>query len=103
MATKVYLPDGTVTDLIGITLPAFSTRPPEELLAFTEAHTADPATGQPDPAKLKAFMASHPNGARVLLLLQKQPALVSFALLSLRQDLRAGVSGAGVKRNRRMI
>jgi catalase len=84
MATKFYLPDGTVTDLIGITLPAFFARTPEEFLAFTEAHTADPATGEPDLAKLKAFAAAHPNGGRFLLLVQKQPAVVSFAQVSYR-------------------
>jgi catalase len=84
MATKFYLPDGTVTDLIGITMPAFFARTPQEFLAFTAAHTADPATGEPDPARLKAFMAAHPDGARVVLLLQKQPAVVSFAQVSYR-------------------
>jgi catalase len=84
MATKFYLPDGTTTDLIGITLPAFFARTPEEFLAFAEAHTADPATGQTDLAKLKAFMMTHPNGGRVLLLLQNQPAVVSFAQVSYR-------------------
>src|SRR5262249_49798182 len=68
MATKFYLPDGTVTDLIGITLPAFFARTPEEFMAFAEAHTADPATGQPNVAKMKAFAAAHPNGARFLIL-----------------------------------
>jgi len=78
LATKFYLPDGTITDLIGITLPAFFARTPEEFLAFAAAHTADPATGQVDLAKLKAFMVTHPNGGRVILMVQKQPAVVSF-------------------------
>jgi len=84
MATKFYLPDGTVTDLIGITLPVFFARTPEEFMAFTEAHTADPATGQPDVAKLKAFAAAHPNGGRFLLMVQNQPAVLSFAQMSYR-------------------
>jgi catalase len=84
MATKFYLPDGTVTDLIGITLPVFFARTPEEFLAFTAAHTADPTTGEPDVAKLKAFAAAHPNGGRFLLLMQRQPAVVSFAQTSYR-------------------
>jgi catalase len=84
MATKFYLPDGTVTDLIGITLPAFFARTVEEFLAFTEAQTPDPATGEPSPAKLRAFMAAHPNGARVFQRLQTQPALVSLAQVSYR-------------------
>lgn len=84
MAAKFYLPDGTVTDLIAITLPAFFARTPEEFFAFAEARTPDPATGQLDLAKIKAFMASHPNGARALELVKNQPALVSFAQVSYR-------------------
>jgi catalase len=84
MATKFYLPDGTVTDLIAITLPAFFARTPEEFLAFAESEVPDPATGKPDLAKLKAFAAGHPNAARVFQLLLSQPALVSFAQVSYR-------------------
>src|SRR5215475_13264002 len=42
MATKFYLPDGTTTDLIGITLPAFFARTVEEFLGFTDVRTPDP-------------------------------------------------------------
>src|SRR5215510_3283552 len=69
MATKFYLPDGTVTDLIGITLPAFFARTPEEFLEFTGTQSPDPATGQPSLARVQSFMANHPNGARVLMML----------------------------------
>jgi catalase len=82
MATKFYLPDGTVTDLIAITLPAFFARTPEEFLAFAESEVPDPATGKTDISKLKAFAASHPNAAKVFQLLLSQPALVSFAEVS---------------------
>jgi catalase len=88
MATKFYLPDGTVTDLIAITLPAFFARTPGEFLAFTEAQakakTLDPKTGKPDLSELMAFAAKHPNAAKVLQLLKSQPALVSFAQVSYR-------------------
>ena len=85
MATKFYLPNGTVTDLIAITaLPAFFARTPDEFLAATEALTPDPETGQRDPAKLQAFLASHPNAARVFQAVRSQPALVSFAQVSYR-------------------
>jgi uncharacterized protein (DUF305 family) len=60
MALKFYLPDGTITDLIGITLPAFFARTPEEFLAFVAAKVPYATTGQPDMAKLQAFFASHP-------------------------------------------
>jgi len=84
MATKFYLPDGTMTDLIAITLPAFFARTPEEFLEFAQAKTPEPKTGQPDLAKLEAFMAGHPNAAKALMLLKDQPGLVSFAQVSYR-------------------
>jgi len=84
MATKFYLPDGTVTDLIAITLPAFFARTPEQFLEFTAAKTADPATGKPDLAKLQAYAIKYPNAGRVLKLIYSQPALVSFAEVSYR-------------------
>ena len=85
MATKFYLPNGTVTDLIAISgLAAFFARTPEEFLEATEAFTPDPATGQRDPVKTQAFFAGHPNAARVFQALQSQPAVASFAQASYR-------------------
>src|SRR5262249_43412068 len=84
MALKFYLPDGTITDLIGITLPAFFARTPEEFLAFLAAKVPYATTGQPDMATLQAFFASHPHAARVVQWLQRQPAPVSFAQVSYR-------------------
>ena len=57
MATKFYLPDGTVTDLIGITLPAFFARTPDEFLDIVEALAPDPSTGQRDLARIQAVLA----------------------------------------------
>src|SRR5215468_1713036 len=54
MATKFYLSNGTVTDLIAITLPAFFARNLEEFLAFAHARTPDPATGKLDFGKIQA-------------------------------------------------
>ena len=61
MAVKLYLPDGTTTDLIGITLPCFFTRTPEDLIEFNQARALDPATGAPDLAKVGAFLERHPE------------------------------------------
>lgn len=83
MATS-SISDGTVTDLIAINLPAFFARNTDEFLAFMNARAADPATGQPDHAKLTAFAASHPNAARVLKLQSDRPAPTSFAQVSYR-------------------
>jgi catalase len=61
MAVKFYLPDGTTTDIVSVTLPAFAARTPEDLLVLTEARRPDPATGRPDPDKIGAYLAAHPE------------------------------------------
>jgi catalase len=84
MATRFYLPNGTVTDLIGITLPAFPARTPDDVIGLLTAARPDPTTGQRDMAKLQSFLASRPAAARVAQLLQSRPAPVSFAQVSYR-------------------
>jgi catalase len=70
MATKFYLPDGTTTDVIGITLPAFFVNTVDGFLDFCRARAPDAATGEPDPAAIGAFLEQHPEaltaGAAVL-------------------------------------
>ena len=84
IATRFYLPDGTVTDLIGISLPAFPARTPDEVIEILEAVRPDAATNAPDLAKVQAFMATHPATARVVKLVQEQLSPVSFAQTQLR-------------------
>src|SRR5207253_4700019 len=48
MAIKMYLPGGGTTDIVALSLPAFFTRTPTDLLAFNEARRPEPSTGQPD-------------------------------------------------------
>ena len=60
IALKVYSPVGT-TDIVGLSLPAFFTRTPEDLLEFNLARRPDPTTGAPDPAKIGAYLAEHPE------------------------------------------
>jgi catalase len=70
MATKFYLDDGTTTDIVGITLPAFFVNTVDGFLDFCRARTPDPTTGEPDPAAIGAFLEQHPEaltaGAAVL-------------------------------------
>ena len=58
---KFYLPDGTTTDIVGLTLPLFMVRTPDDFIAFTEARVPDPQTGQPDMEKLGAYLGAHPE------------------------------------------
>ena len=54
LAVKFYLPDGSKTDVIGLTMPCFFVRTPEDFLAFTQARM--------DPEKLMpAFLGAHPE------------------------------------------
>src|ERR1700730_9022193 len=61
MATKFYLDDGTTTDVIGITLPAFFVGALDGFFDFCRARTPDAATGEPDPAAIGAFLEHHPE------------------------------------------
>ncbi len=61
LAVKFYLPDGSRTDVVALSLPCFIVRTPEDFVAFTRARKPDPATGQPDLEKVGAFVADHPE------------------------------------------
>src|SRR5215218_3558395 len=54
MAVKFYLPDGTKTDIVALSLPCFFVRTPEEFLEFTRARK-DPERLMPD------FLGAHPE------------------------------------------
>lgn len=79
MATRFYLPDGTVTDLIAIPISIFFTRTPEETLELLEAALPDPETGQPNMARVGQFISSRPWIAHAVELAQQLPAASSFA------------------------
>ena len=78
LALKLHLRDGSVTDLVAITIPAFFVRTPEDFVEFTRARHPDPATGKPDPARVGAFVAKHPETARVLGMLGAQAPVASY-------------------------
>jgi catalase len=61
IAVKHYLPDGSTTDAIGLTLPAFFVNTVEGFLELVRARTPDPATGEPDPAAIGEFLGAHPE------------------------------------------
>ena len=61
LAVKFYLPDGTRTDIVALSLPRFFVRTPEDFLDFTKARKPDPETGQPNMEKVGAFLAAHPE------------------------------------------
>jgi catalase len=81
IAVKLYLDDGTTTDVIGITLPCFFVRTPEELIEFNIARRPDPETGGPDLAKVGAFLGEHPETVPAVTAAITLPMPASYALL----------------------
>jgi catalase len=67
MAVKFTLPDGTKTDIVAVTLPAFFVRTPEDFLEFVRARTPDPATGEADPERIGGFVGDHPEALTALM------------------------------------
>jgi catalase len=61
MAVKLYLEDGSKTDMVALNLPCFFVRTPEDFIEFTRARKPDPETGQPDMEKMGAFFEAHPE------------------------------------------
>lgn len=78
-AVKFRLADGTSTDLVGLTLPVFFVRTPDDFLAFLAARTPDPATGQPDLDRVLAFLDAHPEAQTAVGLSLSAPIPASYA------------------------
>jgi catalase len=66
IAVKHYLPDGSRTDVVALTLPAFFVRSPDDFLEFTRARAPLPDTGKPDMERLGAFLGAHPESQPVI-------------------------------------
>jgi catalase len=66
MAVKFYLPDGSKTDIVALTLPVFFVRTAEDCLEFTRLRKPDPKTGKPDLEKLGAYLGAHPEAQEAI-------------------------------------
>ncbi len=58
---EFMLPDGSLQHITMLDTPMFFAAMPRTFLDKMLALKPDPATGKPDPEKLKAFVASHPD------------------------------------------
>ncbi len=65
MALEFHLPGGALHHITMINAPIFAAASPASFRDALVAAKPDPRTGQPDPEKLKAYAASHPD-ARAL-------------------------------------
>lgn len=61
MALEFHLPGGKLQHITMLNTPVFGAAQPRTFLDLMLALKPDPATGQPDPAKLKTFAATHPD------------------------------------------
>lgn len=79
MALEFKLPNGNLQHITMLNTPMFGAAQPSTFFDQMVAMTPDPATGKPDPEKIKAFKATHlDNRAQAEFLDQNNPP-VSFA------------------------
>ena len=79
MALEFQLPGGGLQHMTMLNTPVFGAATPQTFLDLMIAMKPDPATGKPDPEKMKAFKASHPDNLAQAEFLAKNNPPVSFA------------------------
>jgi catalase len=79
LGLQFSLPDGELWRTAMINLPVFPFSTPEAFYERLLASKPDPNTGKPDPAKMQAFLARHPETARALKIIKAQPVSSGFA------------------------
>jgi catalase len=79
MALAFRPPDGEEWRVAMIDIPVFIVKEPDGFYEQLLASQPDPATGKPDPAKMKDFVAHHPETARALEIVKASPFSSGFA------------------------
>lgn len=79
MATRFYLPDGRVTNLVMLSQKLFIARSIDQFITLVDAAAPVSPGGPPNFDGLKAILPDHPNAAAVLKMRSESPAPVSFA------------------------
>ena len=79
MALRFLLPGGEEWRTGMNNIPVFAVNSARGFYEQLLASSPDPATGKPDPAKMKAFLAAHPETGRALSLIKKRQVTSGFA------------------------
>jgi catalase len=79
MALRFLLPGGEEWRTGMNNIPVFPVNSARGFYEQLLASSPDPATGKPDPAKMKAFLAAHPETGRALSLIKKRQVTSGFA------------------------
>jgi catalase len=66
------------TELVTISAPIFAAKTPAQFLGLLQSRAPDPATGKPDPERVKAFNAANPEVMRQGEYLNARPLPASF-------------------------
>jgi len=78
LALEFSLPDGELWRTAMINLPVFPISTPEAFYERLMASTPDPKTGKPDPAKMKSFLARHPEAEQAMKVIRGQAVSSGF-------------------------
>jgi catalase len=78
LALQFSLADGSQWMTGNISAPVFFVSRPEQFVPFLQARSPDPATGKPDPEKIKAFSEANPDTTVQGAYLAKAPIPASF-------------------------
>jgi catalase len=78
LGLQFSLPDGEFWRTSMISLPIFPFSTPQAFYEQMIASKPDPKTGKPDPAKMEAFLAKHPETAKVLATFKDAPIPSGF-------------------------
>lgn len=79
LAVLFQLKDGEEWRVALINIPVFPVSTPQGFYDLLLASAPDPATGQPDPAKMKVFLGNNPETPPALQLIHNYPSTSGFA------------------------
>ncbi len=79
LGLRFHIADDEELDLVMISAPVFFAATPAQFVEFLKARTADPASGQKDPAKIKAFNEANANVMAHVNYLAETPPPASYA------------------------
>jgi catalase len=82
LALSMQLPKGEIWQMANISAPIFFVSKPEQFAAFVQVRSSDPATGKPDPEKIKAFSAANPETTRQGAYLAQAPVPSSYGAVN---------------------
>lgn len=77
-ALEYNLPDGEQWRTAMVDLPVFPFRTPQDFYESMMAGKPDPTTGKPDPAKMQAFIAKHPEFLQAIGVIKSHQPPVGF-------------------------